>query len=403
MNTVPNFKLTSEFVAQIEQELTANILPFWLNQTKDPVNGGFFGAVSNSLQVDNTIPRTAILCARILWTFSAAYRKNGHPEYLAMAQYAHQYLTQVFWDTEHGGLYWSVDAQGNPALDRKHHYVQAFGIYGLTEYYRVTQDDLSLKLAQELFQLLEAHAFDPVHGGYIEGSCRSWGSLADMRLSDKEINCRKTMNTMLHILEAYTNLLRVWDNPHLKTQHRALIEIFLTKIINPDNHHFRLFFDDGWQSLDDHISYGHDIEGSWLLVEAAQVQADSGLLNRVENKATQMAAAVYANGLDQDGSLFYEGDPSGLTNSNKSWWVQAEAMVGFYNAFQLTGDEKYLLAVQQLWTYIQNYLVDPIYGGWIKARRRDGTIVASTPKTGPWECPYHHSRACLEMLDRIEL
>jgi mannobiose 2-epimerase len=394
---------TSEWRQQIQTELTGNILPFWIKHTPDQLNGGFYGAITNDLQVFNDVPRSAILCARLLWTYATAYHKLGNPEYLSTAQWAYNYLTSIFWDHEHGGLYWSVNAAGEPVLDRKHHYAQAFGIYGLSEYYRATGEAHSLELAQQLFALLEEHAFEPLYGGYLEGSSRNWEKLADMRLSERDLNCRKSMNTMLHILEAYTNLLRVWPDARLKAQHRALIQIFLEKIIDPQSQHFKLFFDDQWHSLLPHISYGHDIEGSWLLVEAAEIQGDPALLEQVRAQAVRMAEAVYQQGVDEDGSLFYEAGPEGWVDSSKSWWVQAEAVVGFYNAYQLSGQEHFAQESQRSWAYIQAQLVDREYGDWIKQRRRDGTIDSNVYKVGPWECPYHHSRACFEMLKRVQI
>ncbi|MGB8213265.1 MAG: AGE family epimerase/isomerase [Anaerolineales bacterium] len=391
----------NDFRKQLENELTGNILPFWINHAVDKANGGFYGALTNDLEIHNEVPRSAILCARTLWTYATAYRKLGDKAYLDMARWAYDYLTGAFLDSVYGGVYWTVDAQGKPFFDRKHHYAQAFAIYGLSEYYRATQEPDSLAAAQALFQLLEKHAYDPVYGGYIEGSSRTWETLADMRLSARDMNCRKSMNTMLHVLEAYTNLLRVWPDANLKAQHRALIETFQEHILNPSNGHFKLFFDDAWNSLLENVSYGHDIEGSWLLYEAAEVQGDPALLTQTRTMALQIATAVYKDGLEPDGSLPYEAGPQGLVDSNKSWWVQAEAMVGFYNAHQLSGQERFAEAARQSWNYIREKMVDRVNGDWIKVLQRDGTPVASSYKVGPWECPYHHSRACFEMLDRL--
>ena len=311
----------TDFRKQLEQELTGNILPFWMTYSMDKVNGGFYGAITNNLEIHNEVPRSAILCARILWTYATAYRKLGDKQYLAMANWAYDALTDVFLDRQFGGVYWTVDSAGRPVFDRKHHYSQAFAIYGLSEYYRATQQPESLELAQSLFHLLEKHAHDPLYGGYIEGSSRTWEGLADMRLSDRDLNCRKSMNTMLHILEAYTNLLRVWPDAALKAKHRALIEIFLRRIVDPATGHFKLFFDEQWNSLLPNVSYGHDIEGSWLLQEAAEVQGDPALVETVRQTALQIATAVYQDGLEADGSLPYEAGPHGLVDSDKSWWV----------------------------------------------------------------------------------
>ena len=391
----------TDFRKQLEQELTGNILPFWMTYSMDKVNGGFYGAITNNLEIHNEVPRSAILCARILWTYATAYRKLGDKQYLAMANWAYDALTDVFLDRQFGGVYWTVDSAGRPVFDRKHHYSQAFAIYGLSEYYRATQQPESLELAQSLFHLLEKHAHDPLYGGYIEGSSRTWEGLADMRLSDRDLNCRKSMNTMLHILEAYTNLLRVWPDAALKAKHRALIEIFLRRIVDPATGHFKLFFDEQWNSLLPNVSYGHDIEGSWLLQEAAEVQGDPALVETVRQTALQIATAVYQDGLEADGSLPYESGPQGLVDSDKSWWVQAEAMVGFYNAYQLSGQARFAQASRHIWDFIQDNMVDQVHGDWIKKIHPDGTPDESNYKVGPWECPYHHSRACFEMLDRL--
>ena len=392
----------SDFRRQLEEELTGNILPFWMTHVVDKVNGGFYGAVTNDLQVHNQVPRSATLCARILWTYATAYRRLGAEQYLSMARWAYDYLTHVFWDQEYGGLYWQVDCNGNPISDRKHHYAQAFAIYGLAEYYRATQEPQSLELAQTLFHLLEKHAYEALYQGYIEGSSRKWEALVDMRLSDVDPNCRKSMNTMLHILEAYTHLLQVWDDAHLKVQHRALLETFQRHIIDRDTGHFKLFFDDQWHSLSDNMSFGHDIEGSWLLWEAAKAQGDSALLAQVRESVIDLAAAVYREGLDDDGSLFYEGGPQGLVDTGKAWWVQAEAVVGFYNAYQLSGQVDFAQAAYRCWRYIQDKMVDRKHGEWFKQLHRDGTPDHTRYKAGPWDCPYHHSRACFEMLDRLD-
>lgn len=391
----------SDLSQQFMQELTGNILPFWMTHVVDRVNGGFHGALTNDLQIHDEVPRSAILCARILWTFAAAYRRLGNTEYLSHARRAYDYLTSVFWDSAYGGVYWRVDCRGTPVSDRKHHYAQAYAVYALAEFHLATREPQSLALARELFDLLETHALEPVNRGYIEGSSRSWGALQDMRLSDREPNCRKSMNTMLHMLEAYTHLLRVWDDGDLRAEHKGLLVTFLEHIIDPQSSHFRLFFDDQWHSLSQNVSFGHDIEGSWLLWEAAEVQGDPALSAQVRASAIALAQAVYQDGLDRDGSLFGEGGPQGLVDTTKSWWAQAEAIVGFYNAYQLTGQPHFEEAAYRCWEYAQARLVDRTHGDWFKRLHQNGMPDATTYKAGPWECPYHHGRACLEMLARL--
>jgi mannobiose 2-epimerase len=392
----------ANFRKQLKEELTGNILPFWMKNVIDEINGGFYGAVSNDLIIHNEIPRSEILCARILWTYALAYRKLGEPQYLSTARWAYDYLVNVFWDLEYGGVYWDVDYKGSPVSTRKHSYAQAFAIFGLSEYYRATQEPASLIMAQELFHLVEKYAFDPVKQGYIECNDHKWTAMTDMRLSGKDLNCRKSMNTMLHVLEAYTNLAGVWDDTFLKSQLKGLLETFLLHIIHPQINHFKLFFDDQWHSLSENVSFGHDIEGSWLLVEAVKLMGDPDLMAKVHESAMKMAEAVYKEGLDKDGSLFHERGPQGLMNTGKEWWTQAEAVVGFYNAFQLTGIEKYAQAAYRCWTFIQEKLVDRSFGDWYKRLNQDGIPDMGSFKVGPWECPYHQSRACFELLDRLD-
>ncbi len=388
---------------RITAELRDNILPFWIEHTPDEEHGGFYGALSNDLVVNNNAPRTAVLTARILWTYSAAYRLDHDANHLKMARRAYDYLTQRFWDQDYGGVYWTLDQHGCPTNARKHVYAQAFAIYGLAEFYRATGEPQSLALAQRLFELIETHSFDPIYGGNVECCSREWGALDDMRLSAKEpADVCKSMNTLLHLMEAYTNLLRVWPDEELKVKQRGLIEIFLQHIIDPQTHHFKLFFDDAWRSLGDQISPGHDIEGSWLIVEAAQVLGDEDLLTRTRTAAVQMAEAVTAY-LDDDGSIIYEATPRGIESYDKHWWVQVEGLVGFTKAAQLAGRADFAREADRLWTLIEEHFVDRAHGDWFKVLDRRYTPRAQYPKVGPWECPYHHARACFEMLARLPL
>lgn len=392
---------------QMEHELRGNILPFWLAYAVDKEKGGFFGAISNDLQVDDSVERSLVLCARMLWTYSAAYRFYREVAYLELAQHAYTALTGPFLDKDFGGMYWRVDRDGNVLNGRKQTYGQAFAIYALTEYHRACGEEAPLRLAQELFHLIEAYAADPLHGGYIEGCARDWSTLAELRLSAKEpFNCPKSMNTLLHVLESYTNLLRVWDEPKLRQQQTRLVEIFLNRVIDPQTHFTHLFFELDWQVLGDRYSFGHDIECSWLLVEAAEVLGDEALVSRAKETALAMAEAVYASGLDNDGSIFAEGGPEGLSDSSKHWWAHGEGVVGFFNAYQICVEkqpalgEKYLAAALRLWDYIQAEFVDYQHGEWFKVLDRLGTPIPGQPKAGPWEDPYHQARACMEIIKR---
>jgi cellobiose epimerase len=392
--------MTNKLAERIEQELTGNILPFWMEHTPDPVNGGFYGSLSNDLKVDNDSPRSAILYGRILWTFALAFEKYDHPEYLGTARRAYEYIKEYFWDAQYGGVYWSVNAEGEPLDSRKHTYAQAFCIYGLSEYHRVTGDAEALELARKIFELLETHAHDSVHGGYVEGRGNDWVSSTDPRLSQFEPMCDKSMNTLLHTMEAYTNLLRVWDEPRLQTRLSELIIIFLDHIIDPQTNHLLLFFNKDW-SWDkvEPFSYGHDIEVSWLIVEAAEVLGNPALLERAKENALKIAHAVYNEALQPNGILFPES--AGHRSRDMVWWVQAEGLVGFYNAYQISDNEQFRTAAEHVWEAIDQKFIDRQHGDWFKTLDSQGIPYPDLPKMGPWECPYHHSRACFEMIKRL--
>ncbi len=394
-----------EWSSRVRAELVGNILPFWPRQALDRAGGGFFGEVADDLTVHTRAARASVVNTRILWTYATAARVIG-PEWRETADWAFEAVAGPFWDNQAGGLFWWVDWQGKPLALRKQTYAQAFGIYALSEYYRLTGSPKALDLAKQLYLLIEQHSYDPKLGGYIEARDRDWKALADMRLSDKDLNSPKSMNTHLHVLEGYTNLLRVWPDPVLRARQKALIELMLDRIVDPVTGHFKLFFDEAWTSLLDHISFGHDIEGSWLLVEAAEAVEDAALIARTRAVALQMARACLP-GLDRDGSMMFEADGQGvIRDSDRHWWVQAEAVVGFYNAYQLSGDEQFRDASFRVWDYIEAHVVDHKYGEWHAKLKRDGTPVrgsedADAVLVGPWKCPYHNARVCFEMLNRL--
>jgi mannobiose 2-epimerase len=393
--------------ARFRAELQDNILPFWIGHAVDREHGGFYGVIHSDLTVDKQAPRAAVINARILWTFSVAARVLGNPKYREMADRAWDYIIHKFWDKQHGGVYWMLDYKGNPISDRKQVYAQAFTIYAMAEYFRATGRTESLDRAKQLFRLIEKHSRDPVFKGYLEACSRDWGALQDMRLSEKDLNSPKSMNTHLHVMEAYTALLRVWRDPELAAHQNDLLEVTMDRIVDGASGHFRLFFDKQWNSLSGHVSFGHDIEGSWLLFEAADLLGDPVLLACARKAAVRMAEAVYDEGLDQDGSIFYERNSRGeFVDPNKHWWAQAEAVVGFHNAWQLSGEQRFLHAAERAWEYIEARIIDKEHGEWLAKLRPDGTPWkeaedADACLAGPWKCPYHNSRMCFEMMERL--
>lgn len=390
-----------QWIRELEEELKSTILGFWMKRTINEKHGGFVGEIKHDMTVEEDADKGLVLNARILWTFASAYRTYKDEAYLTIAQRAYNELDSSFRDRTNGGLYWMVSATGEPVENKKQVYGQAFAIYALAEYYRATEVGEALEWAKELYLLIEKHAYDPAHRGYIEALAADWTQTDDLSLSGKDLNERKSMNTHLHVLEAYTNLYRVWQPEGLRMKLADLIDIHLDKIVNADNHHFLLFFDDEWTPKTGHISYGHDIEGSWLMCEAADVLGDEARIAHVRQEALAMADATLAEGIDTDGGVFNEADGKGHLDDSKDWWPQAEAMVGFLNAHQLTGDEKYWQAARNSWTFIKAYISDPVNGEWHWQVTREGVPVTEHPKVDPWKCPYHNGRACLEGLERL--
>ena len=389
------------YAQRIETELTQNILPFWLNQVVDNEHGGFYGSLTNDLSIDRTVPRGALLSARILWTFSAAHHQYKNPAYLEMAHRAYVDLEENFSDREHGGYFWSISADGAPLKTRKQVYGQAFAIYALTEYHRTSGLRKPLDQAIELYQLLESHALEPKFGGYLEAFSREWNPIDDVRLSEIDLNEPKSQNTHLHVMEAYTNLLRVWPDPGLKRSQAALIDVMLTRILSAKTHHLQLFFANDWTPRSNAVSYGHDIEASWLLIQAASVLGDPAILKRLNPIAFRIAEVTLAQGIDTDGAVFNAGDDTGVTDTAKEWWPQAEAVVGFLDAYQLFHDKRFLRAALRCWGFIETRLVDRTHGEWFRGVDRAGNVPPETLKVSFWKCPYHNGRACLEAARRL--
>ena len=413
----------------MQDVLENNILPFWLEKMQDNENGGFYGRIDGSGVLHPDAEKGAILNARILWTFSAAYRVLEKEELLKAATRAKDYLVDHFIDPEYGGVYWSVDYKGEPLDTKKQFYAIAFAIYGLSEYARATGNREALEYALDLYDCIEEHAFDDEQNGYIEACTREWGKIGDMRLSELDANYPKSQNTHLHIMEAYANLLRCLKEMRAQEQCdyvpaigsvlpvgisvppetmvsvegalRNIISIFIDKILNPETNHLDLFFDMDWTRGAGHLeSYGHDIECSWLLHEAALVLGDENLLEKVEN-VVQKVAKASEKGLREDGSMIHEANlDTGHVDDDLHWWVQAENVVGWFNVWQHFGDEEAFKKSEKCWHYIKENLVDFDNGEWYWSRHPDGSLNTVDDKAGFWKCPYHNSRMCLEIIER---
>lgn len=424
----------TRFRQELYENLTENILPYWIDKMVDP-NGGFYGRRDGNDRLDVDAPKGAILNARILWSFSAAYRLTKNPDYLVYAKRAHDYLVDNFFDKDFGGTYWSLNPAGTPADTKKQFYAIAFAIYGLAEYYLASGCEASLAEALDLFDSIELHSRDRERNGYVEAATREWNPIADMRLSEHDANASKTMNTHLHIVEGYMNLLRalkekygvadastpesvpapvgrIGESRELSPTEVVarvgeatsnLLDIFFDKIENQSTHHLTLFFDDDWNPQVGAESYGHDIEASWLLLETAFVVGNRELIEKTLTHTRRIAFAGL-QGRCTDGSMVYERHPAGNYDNDKHWWVQAENVVGqLWLAQYHDGCDEQVERAWQSWRYIAENLVDTVNGEWHWSRKSvDGSVNLTDDKAGFWKCPYHNSRMCIEAIHTLD-
>jgi mannobiose 2-epimerase len=409
------YETIQQFSRAVRNELQNNLVPFWLERSVDSEYGGFIGQMSNNGTIDPRAPKGLILNARILWTFSALYRFNRDPisqnsakwepskdnRCRDMARRAYDYLEAYFWDSRHGGTFWQVDFQGHPLNDKKKIYGQAFYIYALAEYFQAFEADPAIKLARQVYDLIETNSRDKVYRGYIEVCNRNWSVAEDLRLSEKDMDEKNSMNNHLHLLEAYTNLYRIWPDTGLRERLKELIDLFDQQIVDPASGHLNHFFDETWQPKSYNYTFGHDIEASWLLCEAAEVLENLNITSQARRLALRLARITLAEALDDDGGLCYEGKAGKVTDPNRQWWPQAESVVGFLNAYELSSNESFLEAAQKAWIFIENYFIDKTNGEWFWRIDRNGRPDPAEPKVSQWKGPYHSVRACLEIIRRL--
>ncbi|OVE61704.1 AGE family epimerase/isomerase [Chryseobacterium mucoviscidosis] len=393
--------MQTEFLLNTMQSELHNILNYWRKNTIDEKNGGFIGEIDFNEQKNAAAEKGSVMYGRILWTFSAAFSVTQNPEDLNMAKRAFEEIKTKFYNPEQKGIYWSINADGTVKDSKNQIYAISFVIYGLSEFYKVSNDKEALDLAITLYHSIQNHSFDKVNKGYFEAYTQDWKEIEDMRLSEKDANEKKTMNTHLHIVEAFANLYLVWKDEDLKQNIIQLLETIDQYFINKESWHLRLFFDENWNEKKDVISYGHDIEAAWLLQWCAEAIEDENLIVLYKNHAVKMADATF-EGLDEDGGLWYEYEPeSDYLISEKHWWPQAELWIGFLNAYQLTQNKKYLDAFRKNVEFTERYIIDKKNGEWIWGIN-EKYLPIEKDKAGFWKCPYHNGRACLEIIKRVK-
>jgi cellobiose epimerase len=389
-----------QYRKEMKQELE-DILSYWMKYTIDTQNGGFVGKIDHDNKVHPEAPKGSVLNSRILWTFSAAYSLTRKEEYLKVAERAFQYLAEYFMDKDYGGVFWTVNYKGEPLDTKKQIYALSFAVYGLSEFYQASKNEKALSSANDIYSDIVKYSYDKKNGGFIEALTRDWKEITDMRLSVKDANEKKSMNTHLHVLEAFFNLYKVSPSEALKLHLQELVELFADRIISDKTNHLVLFFDDEWKQRSDVVSYGHDIEAAWLIQKAREATDDQALWGLIRRRSVALANAA-AEGLDEDGGLWYEfNQKKNHLIKQKHSWPQAEAMIGFFNTWQNTGEEKYLRQSLKSWEFVKKHIHDKNGGEWYWGVYEDYSPMKNEDKVGVWKCPYHNTRACIEIINRI--
>lgn len=381
---------------EVRRELTDRIIPFW-KRLRDDEHGGYYGYMDFDLKVDKEYEKGCILNSRILWFFANAYMTLKDKSLLVEAAHAYSFMRDCCEDKEYGGVFWSVTYDGLPLDTTKHIYNQAFAIYALSSYYAASNDSSALKFAMSLFEKIETIGTDSY--GYLESFNRKWELEDNDKLSENGLLADKTMNTLLHVLEAYTELYRVNKDEKVRSALVKILDAFRNQVYNEKTNRLEVFFDEKMNTISDLYSYGHDIEASWLLDRAATVLSDDKIKADTNAYTNKLVAEVYNEAL-ADGAMNNECF-KGVVDTTRVWWVQAEAMVGFCNCYEKTGEEKYKDITEQLWDYIKNYIIDKREGSeWFWDLDKDNNPVSRKPIVEPWKCPYHNGRMCMEIIRR---
>jgi len=391
-------EITDVFVREV-QEAMDRIIAFWTNNMTDP-KGGFFGRMASDGSIDVSAPKGTVLNARLLWALSAAYRVTKKQDYLLSATKAKDYFLQQFFDHKHGGVYWSLDAEGERLETKKQTYAQAFAIYAICEYIRATKDQSALRFAQNLFLTIEKNLSDKERGGYVEATARDFSPIDDTRLSEEQENWDRTLNTQVHVLEAYTNLYRVWPDLRVKNAIISLLNLFADKIYNPQTGHLNLYFDKNWNAADRGCSYGHEVESSWLLLEAAFKIGDIDLINKIRPIAKAALEGGLA-GLQPDGSLIHQCSADGLLDTDRYWWCQAENVIANLWSWKYNDEPKAAHKALRQWDYIKTRLIDGC-GEWRRRCNAKGEPNMEDDLICFWKSAYHNTRMCVEVLHILQ-
>ncbi len=382
-----------------KEHLENNLIPFW-NKMKDETNGGFYGYANAKGNPDVKSVKGVILNSRILWFYSSAYQLLHKQELLEMADHAYRFLVNFCFDSQYGGVYWSVNYDGTVCDDTKHTYNQAFAIYALSAYYQASKRKEALNLAYVLYRVIEEKCSDS--NGYLEAFKRDFTPSSNEKLSENGVLAERTMNTLLHVLEAYSELYHADPFYEVGDSIRSILRLFEKKIYDSEKQICDVFFDADYHSLIDLESFGHDIETSWLIDRGCSVLEDKAYQKEMQSMIDGLAEAAYRNAFDKRQNALNNEREGNRIDSQKIWWVQAESVVGFYNAYQKNPQKtEYLHTAEKIWEFIQHHMIDSKSGEWIESIPADNLPDSGQALVHPWKCPYHNGRMCIEMIQRL--
>lgn len=384
-------------VEEVKDHLLNTIIPFWKN-LRDDEYGGYYGWLDYDLKLDKKAVKGCILNSRITWFFANAYTLLKDESLLDEAKHGFQFMKDYCFDKENGGIFWSINYDGTPEDTTKHTYNQAFCIYALSSYYEASGDKEALKMAKDLFHIIEEKCTDEV--GYLEAFDKEFHLIENDKLSENGVIADKTMNTLLHVFEAYTELYRVDKDPEVKARIEWILDTIADKIYNPVLHRQEVFFDKNYNSILDLHSYGHDIETAWLMNRGIDVLDEEAYKKKINPIIDDLTEQIYQ--IAFDGHSLANECEKGVVNTHRIWWVQAEAVIGFINGYQRHTDRKdYLNAAKAEWEFIKDYMIDKREGSeWFWETDENGKPYPDRPIVELWKCPYHNGRMCMEIIRR---
>ena len=383
---------------EVKDHLVSAIIPFW-KSLRDDEFGGYYGYMDYDLKLNKKAEKGCILNSRITWFFSNAYTLLKDPSLLDEADHGYEFLKNHCIDSENGGIFWSMNYDGTPLDTTKHTYNQAFCIYALSSYYEASGKREALDLAFQLFHMIEEKCTDDQ--GYLEAFTRDFKPESNEKLSENGVLAEKTMNTLLHVLEAYTELYRVSKDKEVEERLKWIMDTFAEKVYNSELERQEVFFDKNYNSIIDLHSYGHDIETAWLMDRTVDVLGDETYRQKMTPITKALTKKIYEVAFDGH-SLSNECD-KGVVDTNRVWWVQAETVVGFLNGYEKDPSRvEYKEAAEAEWQFIKDHVIDPRNGSeWFWLVRQDGSPVEGEPIVEPWKCPYHNGRMCMEVIRRL--